>query len=127
MILFHPATPLVRAALNNSQDNGPWQETTDLINSYLWACFVSLGGGDMVMVDTDWLRPVEDLRGECELLIRKANNWRRGGEHFIAPTAARFSLIHTYRLLLHFGLVDKPVVVKEGVGVLIDLDSLVSH
>lgn len=125
MILFNPATPLVRAALKNNQDNGPWQETTDLIHSYLWACFVSLGGGEMVMVDTDWLRPVDDLRGECELLIRKASNWSKGGQKFITPTTARFSLIHSYRLLLHFGFVKQPVVVEEGV--LIDLDSLVSY
>lgn len=124
MILFHPATPLVRAALKDNQNNGPWQETTDLIHSYLWACFVSLGGGDMMMVDTDRLKPVEDLRGECELLIRKASNWLNNGQSFISPTAARFSLIHTYRLLLHFGFVKEPVVVKEGV--LISLDSLVS-
>lgn len=124
MILFNPATPIVRTALkNNSGGNGPWQETIDLIHSYLWSCFVALGG-EMVMVNVDWLRPVDDLRGECELLIRKASNWSEKGAELVNPTAARFSLIHTYRLLLHFGFVKEPVIVNERAE--INLEDLIT-
>lgn len=126
MILFNPATPIVRTALNpkSSGDNGPWQETICTINSYLWGCFISLGGGDMVLVDADWLRPVESLREECELLIRKASNWSEKGAGAVNPTAARFSLIHTYRLLLHFGFVKEPIVTNEKVA--LDLEDLIT-
>lgn len=127
MIMLNPATPIVRASLDskNSGGNGPWQETIDLLHSYSWTCFVALGGGDMVMVDADLLRPVDDLRFECELLIRKASNWNEKGAALINPTAARFSLIHVYRLLLHFGFVKQPVVVNERAA-LINLENLIS-
>lgn len=127
MILFNPATPIVKTALDpkSSGGNGPWQETIDLIHSYSWACFVALGGGEMVMVNADWLRPVDDLKFECELLIRKASNWNANGAALINPTAARFSLIHVYRLLLHFGFVKEPIVVNEK-AVMLDLEDLIS-
>lgn len=127
MILFNPATPIVRTALTPSakSGNGPWQDTIDLLHSYLWGCFVALGG-EMVMIDVDWLRPVDNLRDECELLIRKASNWNDKGCELINPTAARFSLIHTYRLLLHFGFVKEPVVVQERV-VSIDLSDVLAQ
>lgn len=124
-VLFNPATPIVRTALHNNEGgNGPWQETLDLIHSYLWACFVALGGGEMVMVNSDWLRPVDDLRGECELLIRKASNWSEKGCILINPTTARFSVIHAYRLLLHFGFVKEPAIIREKAA--LDLQDLIS-
>lgn len=127
MILFHPATPIVRIALdwNNRGPNGPWEDTVQLVRSYMWSCYVALGGGDeMIMMDIDLLRPVDALKDECELLIRKASNWADKGGNLVNPTAARFSLIHTYRLLLHFGFVKEPVVVEERA--VLDLDGLVA-
>lgn len=125
MILLNPATPIVRTALKYQNDggNGPWQETIDLIHSYLWACFVALGGGEMVIVDTGLLRPVDDLKGECELLIRKASNWESNGSKLVNPTAARFTMIHVYRLLLHFKFIKEPVIVERAT--LIDLEDLI--
>lgn len=125
-ILFNPATPIVREALKRQSGGaGPWTDTIELINSYLWACFVALGGGEMVMIDADLLRPIDSLKEECELLIRKASNWEKKGGGIVNPTSARFSLIHTYRILLDFGFVKAPEVVKETV--LIDLDVLVAQ
>lgn len=132
MIRLSPATPIVKQALNpmTKQGNGPWQETIDLINSYMWACFVALGGGDVVMLEADRLHPVDDLRGECELLIRKASNWSARGAALVNPKAARLSLIDVYRLSIRFGLAQPPTIIitddYEEV-VLIDLEALITE
>lgn len=127
MILLTPATPIVRTALDPKRrgGNGPWQDTCDALSSYMWACYVALGGGEMMMVDSDQIRPVAELRDECELLLRRVNNWSAAGSGMVNPTAARGSLIHVYRLLLHFRFVKIPVVTEEK-SFIIDLDELIS-